>query len=204
MALTINQCKKADTIYSCDPDINEWVIVNYSSIQKMDRYALLELEPERLRPAYRALTPEQKYNCWMNKMEQVKSLRWTQNEFAHICFLEESVEVEWFDPNFNSEVLDDFILDWVTYGINNFGWTGYEVGCMIQTVHDVIMQESNVSLRLPPGGGNPPKDCHCSQKAWNDFCPTNTDGCAGGSGCNGSDHGCGWFWMKACTGRCGI
>jgi hypothetical protein len=204
MAIILTGCKKSEEIYySCDSTTNEWVKVNLSSIQKMNRQDLLELDFEKRIPAYRAFTTEQKYECWMDKFEQIKSLPWTQKELSHIHLLEESIEKTWFDRNLNKNEVEDFLMKWVTDGINFFGWSTYEVGCMISCLYDVEMEGDNVVFLVPPGGSStgkePRKSCNCNQGILSDFCSS-------GSSCSDTDcvtqPGCGWLLLQMCNGRC--
>ena len=115
IAITVTGCKKIEEVYSCDSVTNEWVKSNLKTIQQMTRQDLLQLELEKQIPAYRAFTPEQKYNCWVDKLKQVKSLEWTEKEFAHICLLEESMKIEWFEDGFrknNFDQIDNFLKKW--------------------------------------------------------------------------------------------
>jgi len=206
VAITATSCKKMEEVYSCNPTTNEWVKENLSPIQKMNRQDLLELDFEKRIPAYRAFTLDQKYECWVDKFEQIKSLKWTEKELNHISLLAKSIEKEWFDRNINKNEVDDFLMNWVLDGVSLFGWSKYEVGCMLSCLYDVDIDDDNIVFKAPTGGIGTgitvSLDCSCSTAAWNDFCPWGGHSCSSDVGCNEIPHYCGWFLRKDCVGRC--
>ena len=69
-ALLICSCQKEnEEVYSCNKHLNEWAHENLQSIRSMDREAWLNLDEEYKRPAFNALTPEQKllFRTFMNR-----------------------------------------------------------------------------------------------------------------------------------------
>jgi uncharacterized protein YxeA len=204
IAIAVTRCKKMEEVYACDPVINEWVKSNLRTIQQMNRQYLLQLELEKQSPAYKAFTPEQKYNCWVDKLEQVKSLEWTEKEFTHICLLAETMKLEWFEDNFrktNFDRIDNFLKKWVDDGYSYFGWTKDEVGRMVACLKEVAMEDGNVVLKEAGGGsgeaGGKKPACTCSLES---------DWCNGGDKCKnipcqGHPY-CGTLWFYYCDGRC--
>jgi len=207
MAITATGCKKMEEVYSCNPETNKWVKENLSPIQQMNRQDLLELEPEKRIPAYRAFTVEQKYECWIDKFEQIKSLPWTPKEFTHISLLAESIEEEWFERNLNKDEIVNYLLKWGTDGMNFFGWSEYEVGCLISCLYDVKMEDDNVVFLMPPGGGvvggddgnGALKNCNCNKSLFGDFC--GIDGPCMNVECE-EQFFCGILLLQTCNGRC--
>jgi len=204
LAITVTACKKNEEVYSCDSATNEWVKSNLKAIQTMNRQDLLQLEPEKQIPAFSAFTPEQKYNCLVDKLEQVKSLEWTQKEFAHICLLAESMKLEWFEDNFrkkNFDKIDNFLNKWANDGVSYFGWTKDELGRMVACLLDVEIKDEIVVLRvIPPTESGRKQPCHCA---------SNSDWCGSGEKCNnfdcmgtGSSWGCGTLLLYTCDARC--
>jgi len=212
MAIAVTGCKKFEEVYSCDSATNEWVKSNLKTIQKMNRQDLLQLESEKQMPAFRAFTPEQRYNCLVDKLEQVKSLEWTEKEIAHICLLAETMKLEWFEDSFkktNFEEMANFLNQWVNDGISYFGWTTDELGRMVACLKDVEMKDQYVVLKAVPPTKEPPgttttkpaatlQACHCSKTS---------DWCASGEKCSSSDciprgWGCGTILIFECDGRC--
>ena len=64
-ALLICSCQKEnEEVYSCNKHLNEWAHENLQAIRSMDRDAWLNLDEEYKRPAFNALTPEQKLLFW--------------------------------------------------------------------------------------------------------------------------------------------
>ena len=203
IAIAVIGCKKAEEVYACDSVTNEWVKSNLETIRTMNRQDLLQLEPEKQMPAFRAFTPEQRYDCWVDKLEQVKSLEWTEKEFTHICLLAESMKVEWFEDNYkknNLDKIDNFLNQWVNDGIAYFGWTKDELGRMVACLQDVEMEDQNVVLKGPVVGGETGVDkplCTCSTISdWCDF------GICSNTDCIKRSWGCGTLLLKECDGRC--
>jgi len=158
---------------------------------------------EKQRPAYKAFTPDQKYNCWVDKLEEVKSLEWTEKEFTHIALLAETMKLEWFEDNFrktNFDQIDNFLKKWVDDGYSYFGWTKDEVGRIVACLKEVAMEDGNVVLKVAVGGsaeaGGKPA-CTCSLES---------DWCGGGDRCKNipcEGHPfCGTLWLYYCDGRC--
>ncbi|MDR0206424.1 MAG: bacteriocin fulvocin C-related protein [Bacteroidales bacterium] len=203
VAITVTGCKKFEEVYSCDSATNEWVKANLSPIQKMNRQDLLELDFDKRVPTYRAFTADQKYECWVDKFEQIKSLQWTKKEFSHISYLAESIAEEWFESKSISYEIEVFLEKWVTDGMNFFGWNVYEVGCMLSCLYDIEMEDDNVVFKVPPGGVTIAKEeikmCNCNQGILSDFC-------GWGERCSSitctEQAGCSWLLLQMCNGRC--
>jgi hypothetical protein len=204
-------CNKIEEKYSCDPAVDEWVRDNLKTIQSMNRQDLIQLEPEKQRAAFRALSPVQRYNCWVDKLEQVKKLEWTDKESAHLCLLSETMKLEWFDDASKndkeySDQIDVFLKKWVNDGMDYFGWTKDELGRMVATLMDVEIENQNVVLKTvsvgggaSAGGGDKPLSYNCNCSRSSDWCG-NSEECAKITCTIGS--GCGTIWRYDCDGRC--
>lgn len=85
-ALLICSCQKEnEEVYSCNKHLNEWAHENLQSIRSMDRDAWLNLDEEYKRPAFNALTPEQKLLFWKDKLKEVMtSFEWSEPERQHL------------------------------------------------------------------------------------------------------------------------
>ena len=202
IAITVTGCKKNEEIYACDPITNAWVKSNLETIRTMNRQDLLQLDMEKQIPAFRAFTPKQRYDCLVDKLEQVKSLEWTDKEFAHICLLTESMQLEWFEDNFrknNFEKINNFLNKWVNDGYVYFGWTKDEIGRMVACLYDIDMEDESVVLKTGPsiGIGISPI-CTCSKTSdwcsWGEKCKN--------IGCDTRSWGCGTLLIFECDGRC--
>ena len=83
--------------------LNEWAHENLQSIRSMDRDAWLNLDEEYKRPAFNALTPEQKLLFWKDKLKEVMtSFEWSEPERQHLMkmyrYLEEHPDI--YEPDF--------------------------------------------------------------------------------------------------------
>lgn len=85
-ALLICSCQKEnEEVYSCNKHLNEWAHENLQAIRSMDRDAWLNLDEEYKRPAFNALTPEQKLLFWKDKLKEVMtSFEWSEPERQHL------------------------------------------------------------------------------------------------------------------------
>lgn len=72
------------TVYSCDPEINEWVKGNLDKIHKMSRTEWLLLDEMKGRAVFAAFTPQQQQDFWQTKIKEVLALDWKTEERTHI------------------------------------------------------------------------------------------------------------------------
>jgi len=217
-AFAILGCQKDSKthFYSCDDDINNWVIENESEIENMSRTDLLLYNNDYQRPIFRAFTSKQRLSCWKDKLNEVLVLQWDTNERLHIYTLLKNLDINWFVENnyvngLNPQILrDDFIKNWIEKGINEIGWSKGLVHSMIvcmetnvsdngYLIESVEKVENSNSLKESGAG-----TCTCSTAS--DWC--NLGGDALGSckehadNCRASTMGCGTLWTFSCNGKC--
>ena len=72
------------TVYSCDPEINEWVKANLDKIHKMSRTEWLLLDEMKGRAVFAAFTAQQQQDFWQTKIKEVLALDWKTEERTHI------------------------------------------------------------------------------------------------------------------------
>ncbi|MCL2098312.1 MAG: bacteriocin fulvocin C-related protein [Bacteroidales bacterium] len=211
--LHVSACSK-ELVYSCDPETNEWVKENFEAIQQMTRADLLPLSGIKQRGCFRAFTPEQRYNAWIDKLVQVRNLNLRFDQIQHIDALMVKMRVSWFDEKAREDAklsaeINDFLEQWVN-GAYQLGWSKNEIGRIVALLEDVEKEDDTIILRNGTyeyvadferegsggGGGNKP-GCNCS---------LSDDWCFGSYCdrflCEQTSHGCGTLWMKKCTGRC--
>ena len=92
--LLIYGCQQEnEEVYSCDKRLNEWAHRNLDAIRSMDREAWLQLDEDYKRPAFNALTPEQKLLFWKDKLKEVMaSFNWSDGEMKHLIKLYQYLE----------------------------------------------------------------------------------------------------------------
>ncbi len=136
----IVSCQKdEDQFYSCNEEINNYVINNYDQIKNIDREDFLKYDLEYQKAIFRAMTPEKRLKCWKNKFEETLKLNWDLEEYRQINDLKNKMQIEWFDyDSLSNSVfrakLEDILLDWIATSVNNLGWTEEFVFSIIGTL----------------------------------------------------------------------
>lgn len=77
---TLFSCQQDEMLYSCDPEVNEYIKSNLSDIQTMSRNRFLEIERDLQPSIFNAFTPEQKQLIWIEKFQNILSLRLANKE----------------------------------------------------------------------------------------------------------------------------
>lgn len=209
-------CQEEPT-YSCMPEVNEIVKENLSEIRTMTRAQWLKIEGHELqRGCYAAFIPEQKFDFWYEKMQEVLNLEWNMEERKHlealIKYITDTPQI--FDTNCKESLMNEwlkFVYCWQDIAKNKLNWSPivlYGIGLsgqrMINTQGELELAPSiQATTRLAPGVE---RTCTCSSRQ--DFCdPTGefqqkcrTDGAFE---CNVNPKNCGWFWGFDCDGNCG-
>ena len=202
-----------DEVYSCDKEINQWVINNRQSIQSLSRVEWLLLPDAQKVPAYRAFTKEQRVNCWLTKINEVLSLSWNDKEKEHIQEITRFIidHQNLFDGRkLSDEQIEDvelFFYKWQKRSIGIFGWD--KDMCIDIAGSALPLRNKNVEFdyietlpKLQIGIDRKDQDdgeCNCSVRQ--DFCSSPRP-CKEGS-CSDTYYGCGWLWVASCTGLCG-
>ena len=81
--LILTGCSK-DECYSCDPEVDAWVKENYIEIQKYTREKIASYPLKQERAILRALTPETRKKIWREKVDYIKTLKWSKEEIYYI------------------------------------------------------------------------------------------------------------------------
>lgn len=205
----LSACSHDDVTYSCDKKVDSWVKENIHEIRQMTRSNWLNTQPAVNVAIYRAFSPSQKYQFWMDKFDEIKSLPWNDLELAHIESAEDFVRnhKEFFrEGDLTENELDEietFFYKWEKDAIENLGWSKKIVGSLMATGLKVKNIEGEVIVPNKPDNGMitygfAEPDCNCNQN--NDFCEVFH---CEPAYCTPSEHGCGWIWWQSCNGRCG-
>jgi hypothetical protein len=205
-------CNKNEPhLYSCDDDVNSYVVDNLDNVNNLKRKDLLRHDLETQRALFRAMSPQNRYICWKEKIEKTLSLEWTDNELNHINLLNDAMNVEWFrDKNLNNPDfkynLNDFLLDWIVTGINDYRWSKGLVFSIVATLD--IKSDANklIGYELIENSMNR-SDGSCNCSASSDWCDISGQGThqyckRGHDGCIPRSAGCGTLWTSSCDGKC--
>lgn len=198
--------QEEEILYSCNNEINEWVINNKTAIQQMNRHDLLKLSKSKMRAAYNAFTPEQKIKFWESSIDDALKLNWSEEEKAHIQKVRQFIyshsyffEKQELSTD-ESDELEIFFYMWIEFAKENFGWTNDIIiaiavtGYPLNNTRDVI--EPGISDDINK------KDCECKEALMIEECGVNS-ACYTTNKCSITADGCGFFKLGKCNGMCG-
>lgn len=206
--VSISSCEGDDVVYSCDREANSWAIDNIDSIRTLDWNGWKKLPAKRKHAAYNAFSAKQKADFWLERLSEIKSMDWTDQELAHIDkvvdFIENNLDLfgkeELSDEE--NDRLDLFFYQWVKKAELDLGWSRDIAMAIVgsaaplaQTLNEEGRFDINTQLEVWKEDGN---SCHCNVS--HDFCPSGWD-CVSGN-CGSAVHGCGWILVQSCNGRC--
>ena len=204
-------CSSDNDIYSCDPDADEWAKENKNEIVKMNRseWKQISLNEEYRMAAFRAFSPDQQQEFWIDKLEEVLELDWNTEERNHIQLLLNYVQKT---DIFHNGVSDEFEIStyrWLEYAKETLGWDSSTMYGICATGDKMLDKEGSLeSLKsknshlLRSGSEN---WCACSQTS--DWCdplheiPGWVVSCNSDS-CDKTVKGCGTFFQFSCDGIC--
>ena len=199
-------CKKENQKYSCDENINEWVIQNKSTIDTLTRGYFITLPIDYQVAAFNYLSHSQKVELWQSKLALLLNQSY-YNELAKssIRDLQELVCVDLYNGTVSISdgdiwsIMDMSGLDSLTMIIDfstlfTYDELEYYVDNYEQIHNDWFGE--NYELRKP----EPRPKCMCR---WNITCGLFNHGlCEEGYDDCTPGWGCGWFFAEPCDGRC--
>lgn len=213
-----------ETVYSCDPNVNNWAKANIKQIQSMKRSEWLDLDKSKQRAACIAFTPEEKYNFWLEKLNEVLTLNWSEDEKKHISELYNWVSQNpdiFKITNIESDEFANFekyMYQWSEDGKSKFGWNKQILSAiamdgnkMIDTTGNMEKRntvKSNIRFKVTSEAIGAGKTCDCNTS--HNFCDNNLSGDKADcidtrtSKCIYKGNGCGWLVLEPCNGYCQI
>ena len=206
-ALLICSCQKEnEEVYSCNKHLNEWAHENLQSIRSMDRDAWLNLDEEYKRPAFNALTPEQKLLFWKDELKEVMtSFEWSEPERQHLMkmyrYLEEHPDIyepDFFADSIREENFDKFIAPWTVDAMIDYEWTEELLYGILYTGNRMTDKEGHFQIVhkkrvISRKESAPDENCNCNKE-------TEYKNCRG-EACTGTERGCGPASAKPCDGK---
>jgi len=182
----------------------------------MKRSEWLDLEKSKQLAAGIAFTPEEKHKFWLEKLNEVLTLKWSGDEKKHISEL-----YNWIyqNPdifkNSNKESVEyvnfeKYMYQWSEEGKAKFGWNkqilsaiamdGNKMIDITGNMEKRIKLKSNTRLKVPTEIGLG-KTCSCY--TMHNYCDNDAD-CVdhSTSKCNTTNMGCGWLTWEKCDGYC--
>jgi len=213
VVISFASCAKDET-FSCDPDANKWAKENYAAIQQMSRVDFLSIgNLVYQRAAYNALTPDQRQSFWIEKMEKVLRIEWTEQESQHIQSLFELIKANVFmfsekrDEN-DFEKIEIELYRWTEYAQEELKWDRSLLYAICGTLQEMNEDKKiDTYLQISPNVKNRGESCECSETS--DWCndgimPTNINVKCKKGVCEYSSLGCGFFLLYDCNGKCEV
>ena len=204
--IVLTSCsQEEDVLYSCNEEINEWVIENKEIINQMNRDDLLKMDPAQMRATYRAFSQKQKIEYWEASIEETLLLDWSDAEVLHIRKVKEFIKshTNFFrgEPLEEAELdeLEIFFYQWLEYAKENFGWTN-KIGIAIAgTGYSLKNKAGDINISTTSFGSST-SSCDCNDGVVSDFC---LGGICTKVKCLDTYNGCGWLQLQKCNGMCG-
>lgn len=203
--LAVYACSRSEdeVVYSCDERLDEWAHVNLRSIRSMDREAWLNLDEEYKRPAFNALTPEQKILFWKEKLTEVMtSFQWSEAEMDHLMklfrYLDEHPDM--YEPEVMTDSVRNasyrqFVVQWKGEVMIDLDWSEELIYGILYTGNRLLDKEGHYQTKVMKRvqtkiEAAPDESCSCNT-VQEDSCVagcTKVLGCGafGGDICNGT------------------
>lgn len=150
--ICVASCAKQE-YYSCDPVVDVWTKSNLSTVQTMTREDWLAIDnlPYQ-RGAYSAFLPNQRFNLWETKMNELLLLDWSYEETLHIqkLLLLLNTNPQWFDVNRAGkkeyDKLKEVLSGWREYALQTLGWDNRLISSILYCPYPVIDKEGTLQL----------------------------------------------------------
>ncbi len=196
-----------EKVYSCNEDVNEWVISNLSSVKEMSRTDWIKLDDIQKQAVYNAFSPEQKVKFWEEKFTETKQMDWSPEELSHIIEAEDFFKTHkhFFYKKLTDEDLNElelFAYLWVKKGVEVLGWMD-KVGLSIIATGDSLQDTKGNTLKsnfLPNENENEKPNCNCHGGNLITVCNASQEYCEE-SDCNTGNY-CGILLLEECNGTC--
>ena len=128
--LIISACHSSQQISNQPRDKQQWLSENGKKIQRMSRQDYCKLDRQHQLWAWPVLSPKQRRQFWLEKIDEVqKSFTWTNEEAAHIRSLSEFINTHKALFDFNAKGYEkshkeysEFFTWWYQKG-EELGWS---------------------------------------------------------------------------------
>lgn len=202
--LFLFSCQKSELEFSCDPNINKFIIDNREKLSTMTIQELGSYDLQVQKAIFTSWDYRKKRSAWVDKLMYIKvNIPFNEIERSHIQILIDHINEDYFlKENLDriSEFRFQFASQWISYAINNLGWSNQFIAFMAYRLYtDQSQLESELSSLKSistTNSTNSEGDCNCNVSY--DFCGDTN--CQSG-GCS-ITSGCGWLWTMPCDGRC--
>ena len=216
-------CQQEEIIYSCDPEMDDYIKSNISEIQTMSTAEFLKIEKELQPSIFNVLKVKQKQQIWLDKYEDALKLNWTDEEREHIMLLIRYIQDNktfFEDPKKYEDEISIFAYKWRRYAENVLMWDNnmiysmvYDPGYLIKDSQNKLIiienndfsEKTNIPILTKKfkkrEENNPPPTVKCScNEAVNDCGTTGLMTCRKWN-CI-AIYGCGFLFQAVCDGGC--
>jgi len=209
MAMTsLTSCQQDELLYSCDPEINSWVIEHKIEYANLSRDQLVKFDYLKQRGLFASFSPEQKVNIYQSKYQYLMDLNTlTKEEKEWLTILYQRVTPNIYSSQSDKNEFIDFSLIWAYKAMEKFSWeridlyrythtwmTNDEFDLWIETVKN----QKTSSPDSTRGDVEPELPCVCY---WDISCLWAWQDCKKGK-CVETEDGCGILGTNKCTGDC--
>jgi hypothetical protein len=205
LALLAFSCQQSELEFSCDPVINKFVIENQEELSTIAVQELGSYDLQLEKAIFNSWDYQKKRSAWVDKLQYVMiHIPFSELEKAHIQALIVHINEDYFlKENFNKnlEIRSQFASQWISYAINNLGWSNQFIAFMVYRLYtDQSQFDSELSMLKQIGKiiNTESESGSCDCNVSSDFC--GSIDCHSG-GCS-ITSGCGWVWSMTCDGSC--
>lgn len=191
-------------VYSCDPEVNDWVNENKEDLSNINRRELLNHSPDVQRAIVRSFTAEKRFELWHEKINTLISQEQEKNVIRHLEKLRDHLTVQLFESptKYRNK---EFETEWINYTTEILNWEPERIVFTVMSLHN-NMNEFLEEISEQPGLEKSfNDDCTCSTH-WStvDHCTLLPNRVCGHDfpDCTDTVDGCGWLGLYACNGVC--
>ena len=206
MTMFLFSCNR-NNVEECSSCVNShnYVMEHKSLYENYSRKEWLSLPDSLKISVYSAMTPNNKYLFWKDKLEEVEKLNWSEAELAHIDTLKNFIssnksifEDGRFQDSVMADMIEDFVKDWLDYASEELGWSRSIQFCVAAS-GEVLTNNMLSALRngLSVGNGVYISYCNCSTR--DNWCLKT---CHTDCKCVTEEDGCGFLFLYRCNGGC--
>ena len=201
---SIASCGKEE-MFSCDPEINDWVVKNKVEYADVSRDELAKLDYDKQIGLFASFSPEQKVKIFQSKFQYLMGLETLSDiEKEYLTRIFSELTINLYFPKANTDKFIDIFDKWNYEVIDKLGWEKVDV---FRYTHTWLTDEEfeqwywqwhevKSSPRLKSTRAEKSCDCYASSG-----CP-GTQSCEKKYGCIQSNVKCGPFISIPCDGYC--
>jgi len=215
LAIMMSCSKIENDKYSCDEDVNQFVIDNKEELCDLSREELIVYREDIQKAAFRAMPVKSRLELWQDKFNALEMLNWSISEKQFILDVERCLTQKMFDELTLSDELYRESLDaqfniWINYCLSDLNWSVGKVYSLLGTLEiqvdgNNVLIESFTSNNSSDMKSSEQGTCKCSTTS--DWCNSGGGGefighCGKTTPCIKGSIGCGTLWTYSCDGMC--